>query len=119
VIKLMCFVKRNPALSLEEFHQHWRTHHAELIKNNPAAKKYVLRYEQNHRLLGDYGHGEPEYDGAVSQWFRSREDFYAMVIDPEYQAEVGPDEQYMLDFDKTLWILTEEEEVIVEGSASA
>jgi hypothetical protein len=40
-------------------------------------------------------------------------------MDPEYMAEVGPDEQYMLDFDKTLWILTEEEEVIVERSAEA
>jgi uncharacterized protein (TIGR02118 family) len=109
----MCFVKRNPALSVEEFHQHWRTRHADLIRNNPAAQRYVKRYEQNHRLASDYGHGEPEYDGAVSQWFESADDFWAMVTDPTYQAEVGPDERSLLDFDKTVWILTEVEEVMI------
>ncbi|MCZ7531446.1 MAG: EthD domain-containing protein [Acidimicrobiia bacterium] len=69
MIKLIALVKRNPELSREEFHRHWREHHGPLIRNSEAANRYVVRYEQNHRLADDYdrdgtGIGDRGFDGA-------------------------------------------------------
>lgn len=114
MIKLMCFVKRNPTLSREEFHEHWRTIHADLIRNNEAARRYLRRYEQNHRVGKDYERPDsPDFDGMAVQWFDSFGDFLAMVADPGYQAEVGPDERVLLDYDATTFLITEAEEVIL------
>jgi uncharacterized protein (TIGR02118 family) len=113
MIKLMCFVKRNPNLSREEFHEHWRTTHANLIRNNEAARKYVVRYEQNHRVVRDYDRPDsPDFDGMTVQWFNSFKDFLAMIADPGYQAEIGPDEQILLDYPATTFLITEAEEII-------
>ncbi|MEZ5169335.1 MAG: EthD domain-containing protein [Acidimicrobiia bacterium] len=124
MIKLIALVKRNPALSREEFHRHWREHHGPLIRDSEAANRYVLRYEQNHRLdddyerdgtgIGDAGFDGQSFDGLAVQWFRSVDDFWAMVADPDYQAEVGPDEQHMLDFAATVFLLTDEEETFIQ-----
>lgn len=123
MIKLIALVKRNPDLGVEEFHRHWREHHGPLIRESSAARRYVVRYEQNHRLPGDYerdgtGIGDAGFDGAsfdgvAVQWFRSVDDFWAMVADPEYQAEIGPDEQYMLDYSRTVFLLTDDDETFI------
>lgn len=113
MIKLMCFVKRNPALTREEFHHHWRTVHADLIRNNEAARRYVVRYEQNHRVPRDYDRPDsPGFDGMTVQWFDSFKDFIAMISDPGYQAEIGPDERAMLDYPATEFLITDAEELI-------
>jgi uncharacterized protein (TIGR02118 family) len=116
VIKLICFVKRNPSLSVEEFHDHWRGRHARLIRETPGVADRIVRYEQNHRAAQDYERGG-EFDGVAIQWFDSMDDFVAMVGDPEYQAQVAPDERTLLDLDGIVWILTEREEVVIPGPA--
>ena len=114
MIKLICFVKRHPSLSVEEFHDHWRGRHARLIRDTPGVADRVVRYEQNHRCAEDYERGG-DFDGVAIQWFDSMDDFVAMVADPEYQARVAPDERSLLDLDGIVWILTEREEVVVSG----
>ena len=114
MIKLICFVKRNPSLSVEEFHDHWRGRHARLIRETPVVADRVRRYEQNRRCAEDYERGG-EFDGVAIQWFDSMDDFVAMVGDAEYQARVAPDERALLDLDGIVWILTEEEEVVIAG----
>jgi hypothetical protein len=114
VIKLICFVKRNPKLSIGEFHRHWRDTHARLIRETPGAADRIIRYEQNHRAPDDYARGG-DFDGVAIQWFRSSDDFVAMVGDPEYQAKVVPDEYALLDRNALVWILTNEEEVVIPG----
>jgi len=114
VIKLICFVKRNPALSVDEFHNHWREHHARLIRETSGVADRIVRYEQNHRLGEDYQRGG-EFDGVAIQWFDSMDDFVAMIGDPEYQARVAADEDVLLDRDGLIWILTDEEEVVIPG----
>jgi len=116
VIKLICFVKRNPSLSVDQFHDHWRGQHARLIRETPGVADRVERYEQNHRCAEDYERGG-DFDGVAIQWFASMDDFVAMVADPEYQAHVAPDERALLDLDGLAWILTEEEEVVIPGPA--
>lgn len=103
-------------MTVDEFHRHWREVHAQKILDNDAARRYLVRYEQNHRTTQDYErtddmHGD--FDGVAIQWFRSVEDFYAMVSDPGYQAEVGPDEAVLLDTSATKFVLTEAEETIL------
>lgn len=115
MVKLICFVKRNPALSIDEFHRHWREDHARKILANPAARRYLVRYEQNHRLGRDYERGG-DFDGVAIQWFRSARDFFAMISDPGYQAEVGPDERELLDLDGTIFLLTDAEETMLPPS---
>jgi uncharacterized protein (TIGR02118 family) len=114
MIKLICFVKRNPALSVDEFHDHWRTKHAPLIRDTPGVADRIVRYEQNHRTADDYARGG-DFDGVAIQWFDSMDDFVAMVSDAEYQARVAPDEEALLDRGRLVWILTDEEEVVVAG----
>jgi hypothetical protein len=114
VIKLICFVKRNPSLGVDEFHDHWRGQHARLISETPAAADRIVRYEQNHRAPEDYKRGG-DFDGVAIQWFDSMGDFVGMVVDPEYQARVAPDEDVLLDRDGLVWILTDEEEVVIPG----
>jgi uncharacterized protein (TIGR02118 family) len=114
VIKLICFVKRNPALSVDEFHDHWRAKHAPLIRETPGVADRIVRYEQNHRTAHDYARGG-DFDGVAIQWFESMDDFVSMVSDPEYQARVAPDEAALLDLEGLVWILTDQEEVVVAG----
>ena len=116
MIKLICVVKRNPSLSIEEFHEHWRGPHARLISETPGVADRIVRYEQNHRAAADYKRGG-NFDGVAIQWFESMDDFVAMVADPEYQAHVSPDERKLLDLDGLVWILTDEEEVVIPGPA--
>jgi EthD domain len=114
VIKLICFVKRNPTMSVDEFHDHWRGEHARLIRETPGAAQRIVRYEQNHRAPDDYARGG-DFDGVAIQWFESMKDFVAMVLDPEYQGRVALDEDVLLDRDGIVWILTEGEEVVIPG----
>lgn len=116
MIKLICFVKRNPALDVEEFHRHWRERHAAIIVETPDLAGRLVRYEQNHRLLDDYGQpGRPDFDGVAVQWFDSMDDFVGMVSSDGYRDRLAPDEAFMLDGDGLRWILTDPEETVMPG----
>src|SRR5919106_4566230 len=116
VIKLICFVKRHPALDPETFHRHWREQHAGIIAGTPELSDRVVRYEQNHRPLGDYDQpGRPDFDGVAIEWFDSIDDFVGMVSSDGYRDRLAPDEAFMLDRDGIRWVLTEPEEVVMPG----
>jgi hypothetical protein len=119
VVKLICFVKRNPALSVDEFHRHWREDHARVIVDTPDFAKHIVRYEQNHRLPRDYERpDDPEFDGVAIQWFDSPEDFIAMISSDGYRDRVAPDEAVLLDGDGLAWMLTETEEAVIPGPSA-
>lgn len=120
VIKLICFVKRNPALGAEEFHEHWRERHAAIIVETPDLAGRVVRYEQNHRPLDDYGQpGRTDFDGVAIQWFDSMDDFVGMVSSDGYRDRLAPDEELMLDRDGLRWILTDPEETVISATGRA
>ena len=80
MIKLLCFLKRNAALSRDEFHRHWANVHGPLFANSPALTQYIARYEQNPRLAADYRRDPKDanfeqqgYDGVSAIWYRSME----------------------------------------------
>lgn len=115
MLKLTVLVKRNPALSVEDFHEAWRAH-GRMIAEEPAFRAFIRRYEQHHRVPADYGsplyQGE-EFDGMAVQWFESFGDFMAMLRSPEYAAKMQPDEARLLDLPKMVILMTEEAEVFI------
>jgi hypothetical protein len=116
VIRLTAMLRRNAALTPEEFRAHWATAHAEVIRATPGVADRVVRYEQHPRLALPGGWtGSDGFDGVTVQWFRSADDFGAMLRDPGYQADVSPDERRLLDLDNSVFLLTDEPRVIIGG----
>jgi hypothetical protein len=111
MLKLTVLVKRNPALSVEEFHDEWRAH-GRMIADEPVFHRYIRRYEQHHRALADYRNGDT-CDGMAVQWFDSFRDFIALIETPEYAAKMQPDESRILDPDGIVVLFTEEAEVFI------
>lgn len=111
MIKLTVLVKRNSALSVEEFHAEWRAH-GQMIAQEPVFGQFIRRYEQHHRVLDDYRTGDT-YDGMAVQWFDSYRDFIGLISTPEYRAKMQPDETRILDPDGIVVIFTEEAEVFI------
>ena len=116
MIKVIVMVKRNPALTPEAFHRHWREVHARLVADTPSFARRIVRYEQNHRTEADYCRGEVDFDGVAIAWYRSREDMDALFEDPDYLSIIAPDEARLSDQARNVWIVTEEEEVVIDGS---
>jgi hypothetical protein len=117
MIRLTAMLRRNPALSVAEFHAHWRDVHAAKIRSVPGIGDRVVRYEQHPRVADAPGTwtGSEGFDGVTTQWFRSLDDFAAMVADPAYQRIVGPDERHLLDLAGGVYLLTGEPRVILGG----
>ena len=112
MIKVIVAIKRLPEMSPEAFHEHWRNRHAELVKNNPATRKYIKKYIQCHTLPGEYEQGEVAYDGTAEIWFATLEDRDAFFSDPDYLRDISPDEGRFADMTRTVFFVTEEETVI-------
>ena len=112
MIKLIVGIKRKKCMSPEQFHQHCRTTHAELIRSNPASHKYIRKYVQCHTLAGEYIKGEVSYDGTAELWFDSVEDKDLFFTDADYLKDIQPDEALFADMSKTVFFVTEEETVI-------
>jgi uncharacterized protein (TIGR02118 family) len=112
MIKLIVAVKKRAEMSAEEFHEHWRTNHAQLVRDNPATSKYVRKYVQCHTMLAEYEQGEVAYDGTAELWFDTVEDKDAFFSDPDYLRSVRPDESRFADMTETVFFLTEEEPIL-------
>jgi uncharacterized protein (TIGR02118 family) len=112
MIKLIVAVRKRADMSAEAFQDHWRTHHAELVRNSPAAAKYIRRYVQCHTMPDQYEQGEVAFDGTAELWFDSVADMNAFYSDPDYLRDVQPDESRFADMSKTVFFVTEEELVL-------
>jgi hypothetical protein len=121
VIKLVCFLRRNPALSRDAFHRHWLDSHGPLIARTPELARHIVRYEQNHRLDVDYQRddpAEPGFDGATVQWMESMDSFGAFVREPKYAQLIAPDEAYFLDRSSLALLFTDDEVIQIDGGAA-
>jgi uncharacterized protein (TIGR02118 family) len=118
MIKLVCFLRRKPGLSRDDFHAHWLERHGPLIASTPELARHLVRYEQNHRLASDYERDapdEPGFDGCTVQWMESMESFYAFVREPRYAERIAPDEARFLDRGGFALLFTEDEDVKIDG----
>jgi len=71
VVKLIVAIKRKQGMSPKDFHDHWGTQHATLVKSCPASRRYIRKYVQCHTLDEEYLAGEPAFDGTAELWFES------------------------------------------------
>jgi uncharacterized protein (TIGR02118 family) len=112
MIKLIVAVRKRPDMSVEAFQDHWRTHHAELVRNSPATAKYIRKYVQCHTMPAQYEQGEVAFDGTAELWFDNVADMEAFYSDPDYLRDVQPDEARFADMSNTVFFVTEEELVL-------
>jgi hypothetical protein len=111
MLQLTVLVKRNPALSIEEFHDRWREH-GRMIAAEPAFRRMVRRYEQHHRAVADYRNGDT-FDGVAVQHYDDFAGFLAFIEEPAYAEKVQPDEQTLLDMDEIVVLFTETPETFI------
>jgi uncharacterized protein (TIGR02118 family) len=116
MIKLIVAIRRRRDMSAEDFHSHWRSQHAALVKNCPATLKYVRRYVQCHTIPEQYADGEADFDGTAELWFESVADKDSFFSDPLYLRDIRPDEERFADMAETRFFVTEEETVFERES---
>jgi uncharacterized protein (TIGR02118 family) len=114
MIKLTCLVRRKDGMSPEDFHAYWRDVHGPLVASTKSGS-HVIRYEQHHRPLDDYGDGDDGgYDGVTVQLFDSMGEYKAHIEEKDF-ADVWADLPNFLDVDRLAFVLTEAPLVIMEG----
>jgi uncharacterized protein (TIGR02118 family) len=107
--KMVCILRRNAALDLATFHNHWLHHHGGLFQQIPELNEPLLAYEQNH---GVDAPGAP-FDGVTEQWFRSYVSFVESLEVEAVEREVNPDVAYFLDSSSIEYIMAAPPTVIV------
>jgi hypothetical protein len=91
--KMLCILRRNAALDLDTFHNHWLKHHGSLFQNVPELREPLWGYEQNHGLRDP----NAAFDGVTEQWFESLDSFVESLAVPAVADVVNPDVAFMLD----------------------
>ena len=114
MIKLICFVTRQPSLDIDEFHDRWQNEHAPKVAAHPATRGRLVGYELNRRKARDYERSDVPYDGVAVQHYSSFDDFVTMLGDPDYAALMEA-ESGLIDIDRSLVLFTEPARVIMEG----
>jgi uncharacterized protein (TIGR02118 family) len=112
MVKLIVAIKRKQGMSPKDFHDHWGAQHATLVKSCPASRRYIRKYVQCHTLEEEYSAGEPPFDGTAELWFESAAEKERFFSDPDYLAQVKPDEARFSDMSRTLFFLTEYKPII-------
>ncbi len=113
MVKVIVFVKRNPALTPEAFQRHWREVHARLVADTPSVARHILHYEQNPRSSDDYARSDVDFDGVAIACYESRAAMEALFREPAYLEQIRPDEERLSDPEKNVWIVTEDEHVVI------
>ena len=120
MIKLTYFIHRLPALSPEEFHDHWRHHHAELIKKH-APTFDIRRYIQLHATGDPRNEPTPafprRYDGVAELWFgfgQGLEEWFRNTTPEAIIAgkEIRDDERTFIDRANSPFLIGEEASII-------
>jgi uncharacterized protein (TIGR02118 family) len=110
MIKMLFFLKRRADVSAAEFHRYWREEHGPLFVKSTVARRYCVRYEQNHASPENSEFGGLEFDGISVMWFRSIDDLDAMRADAEYREVVVRDGETFIDMTAAKVMLTLHEE---------
>lgn len=124
MIKIMFCLRRNPALSVEEFQDYWRNRHAPIVMKH-AARLGMLRYVQSHSLhnpafahLSEHrGHAVEPFDGVAECWYasersltRTSDNIPAAIL--AASRELLEDERAFIDMDNSPIFVVQEREII-------
>ena len=119
MIKFTILLRRNPAMTHDQFVEHHRSVHAALFMSLPVVKETVLRYVQQHVIAAELPGMPPvKCDGITELWFEDVQALGRCFSDPEYMARIRPDEATFLDLHRCDFIVSTANEVWT-GSAMA
>ncbi|WP_187978134.1 EthD domain-containing protein [Mycetocola sp. JXN-3] len=109
MIKFTILIRRNPALTHEEFITYHRDRHAPLFMSLDCVRDNVRRYVQQHGLpVALPGLPPVTFDGATELWFDDLEGIGRVFEDPEYLAIIRPDEERFINLLGCEFLVTEE-----------
>ena len=102
MFKQLCFFKKRPDMSLDEFMDYYENHHTQLSRklgrspSIPNAVRYVRRYVQPEKnpVTGEVH--DLGYDCIMEIWWNSREDFehsQRLIASPERLPATMEDER--------------------------
>lgn len=91
--KMLCILRRNAALDLDTFHEHWLHHHGGMFQTIAELRDPLWGYDQNHGLRDP----DAPFDGVTEQWFESLDTFVQSLSVPAVTEVMNPDVAYMLD----------------------
>jgi uncharacterized protein (TIGR02118 family) len=107
--KMLCILRRNPALDLDTFHEHWLTHHGGLFQTIPELTDPLWGYDQNHGLRDP----DAAFDGVTEQWFESLDSFVESIAVPAHSEIVSADVAYMLDLASINFVMAGKPTVVI------
>jgi uncharacterized protein (TIGR02118 family) len=111
MIKFAFMINRVEGMTVEEFVEYHRNHHAPLFTSIPEARQCVKKYTVSHPVPAE-GYPSPAYDGLTEIWFESWADHDAFFVSKNYKELVNPDESKFIDMDSVAVMVTEEKVVI-------
>jgi uncharacterized protein (TIGR02118 family) len=113
VIKLSILMVRRTDLTYQQFIQYWREVHGPLFAAQPASKRYVRRYIQDHRT-GDVlpATTGSNFDGIAEIWFDDISGAKAFFESDSYRRNVIPDEEAFMDRERCELLYTHEHSIM-------
>lgn len=101
MLKQICFFRKRPDMSMDEFLDYYENQHSQLSKKMgrspsiPNAVRYVRRYivPEKNPVTGEVI--DPGFDCIMEIWWNSREDFensQRVIADPERLPAIKEDE---------------------------
>ncbi len=102
MFKQICFFRKNPSMTMDEFLDYYENQHSQLAKKAglkpalPNAQRYVRRYltPEKNPVTGEVI--DPGFDCIMEIWWNSREDFensQRIISDPSRLPAVKADEE--------------------------
>ena len=114
MFKIAILLKRNPALSMDEFIKYYEGVHAPLAAPLLAGvKRYVRHFLHPYSNAVYTGAGEAAYDVVTEFWFDDRAGFdrcMDALSRPDVVAILGPDEEKLFDRSALRFMVIEEHE---------
>lgn len=113
MIKFTILLRRNPALTQDQFVRYHREEHAPLFTSLPEVKQHVRRYVQSHSTEVEIPGIPPmTFDGATELWFDDMQGLAGVFYAKEYMEKIRPDEAKFLDLNRCEFLLTTENVVL-------
>ena len=113
MIKFTILLKRKSTLTHEQFVDYHRTQHAPLFTSIPVVQAHVRRYVQQHALPVELPGMPPvKYDGITELWFDDVPAIATVFGDPEYLAQIRPDEEKFLDLHGCDFVVSQETPIL-------
>jgi hypothetical protein len=132
LLKYTSYLYKNPKLSEEEFHDHWRKHHGK-FPLEAMKKNGVVRYTQYHCTSATRALLKPmvqkrkdhpaaelvfeiaDWDAIVQIWFKDFETWEAVAKEPIFGGGIFADESYLFDCARAYTTLGWEEDMLLDG----